>query len=71
LRAEGFSCTFDVLEGGLGIRKLQFFIKKIKIKKFSSSFPFLVIKILDPDSLEVLDQDLMNPDPITAFLFSS
>jgi hypothetical protein len=26
LRAEGFSCNLDVLYGGLGISKLQFFI---------------------------------------------
>ncbi len=29
LRAEGFSCSLCVLYGGLGITKLQFFIKKI------------------------------------------
>jgi hypothetical protein len=32
LRAEGFSCSFGVLYGGLGISKLQFLIKKIEIK---------------------------------------
>ncbi len=32
LRAEGFSCSFGVLYGGLGIIKLQFSIKKIEIK---------------------------------------
>ncbi len=32
LRAEGFSCSLGVLYGGLGIIKLQFLIKKIKIK---------------------------------------
>jgi hypothetical protein len=32
LRAEGFSCSLGVLYGGLGISKLQFLIKKIKIK---------------------------------------
>jgi hypothetical protein len=31
LRAEGFSCSLGIL-GGLGISKLQFLIKKIKIK---------------------------------------
>jgi hypothetical protein len=30
LRAEGFSCSFHVLQGGLGISKLQFLIKKYK-----------------------------------------
>jgi hypothetical protein len=29
LRAESFSCSLGVLYGGLGISKLQFFIKKI------------------------------------------
>jgi hypothetical protein len=32
LRAEGFSCSLGVLYGGQGISKLQFLIKKIKIK---------------------------------------
>jgi hypothetical protein len=32
LRAEGFSYSLGVLYGGLGIRKLQFLNKKIKIK---------------------------------------
>jgi hypothetical protein len=32
LGAEGFSCIFGVLYGGLGISKLQFLIKKILIK---------------------------------------
>jgi hypothetical protein len=29
LRAEGFSCSLDVLYGGLGISKLQFLTKNI------------------------------------------
>jgi hypothetical protein len=32
LRADGFFCSLVVLYGGLGISKLQFLIKKIKIK---------------------------------------
>jgi len=40
LRAEGFSCSLGVLYGGLGISKLQFLIKKIKIK-------FLVVNFLN------------------------
>jgi hypothetical protein len=32
LRAEGFSSSLGVLYGGLAIGKLQFLIKKIKIK---------------------------------------
>ncbi len=52
LRAEGFSCSLDVLYGGLGISKLQFFLsknwKKRYTKKISAVFfnyIFLVIKI--------------------------
>ena len=32
LKAESFFCNLDVHYGGLGIRKLQFLIKKIEIK---------------------------------------
>jgi hypothetical protein len=32
LRAEGFSSSLEVRYGGLGINKVQFLIKKIKIK---------------------------------------
>ncbi len=51
LRAEGFSCSLDVLYGDLGISKLQFLIKKIKSKFFFvvNFFQYLVIKTLDPD----------------------
>ncbi len=51
LGAEGFSCSLD-------ISKLQFLIKK-RSKNFQLYFflQFLVIKTLDPDSLEMLDQD--------------
>jgi hypothetical protein len=61
LRAEGFSCSFCVLYGGLGISKLQFFIKK-NINFFSAVnfFQFLVIKTLDleldPESGYALNQ---------------
>jgi hypothetical protein len=41
LRAENFSCSLGVLYGGLGISKLQFLIKKIKIK-----FPAYFFSIL-------------------------
>jgi hypothetical protein len=49
LRAEGFSCSLDVLYGGLGISKLQFLFNKIS-NLFSSCviFKFLVIKTLEP-----------------------
>ncbi len=72
MRAEGFSCSLDVLREGLGISKFQFLIRN-RYKKFQLYFVliFLVIKILDPDpepdSLEMLgpdpDPDSMNPDP--------
>ncbi len=73
LMAEGFSCSLDVLYGGLGIYKLQFWIekeeKKISIVRYFF-LPFLVMKTLDPDpdSLEMLDPDPypdpMYPDPL-------
>jgi hypothetical protein len=69
LRAEGFFCNLDILYGGLGIGKLQFFNKK-KFNFFSAVifFQFLVIKALYPDWIgirigvhhKMLDQD---PDP--------
>jgi hypothetical protein len=40
LRAEGFSCSLGVLYWDLEIRKLQFLIKKIKIKIASCKFFF-------------------------------
>ncbi len=49
LRAEGFSCSLRVFYGGLGISKLQFLIKKIKIK-------FLVV-------FSILDHQTLDPDP--------
>ncbi len=64
LRAEGFSCSLGVLSGGLGIRKLQFLIKKIEIKFPAIHFfsilghqtldlnpgsGFAIRKMLDPD----------------------
>jgi hypothetical protein len=53
LRAEGFSCSLGalgVLYGGLGISKLQFFIKKIEIKfPAINFFQFLCHQTLDPD----------------------
>jgi hypothetical protein len=49
--AEGFSCSLDVLYGGLGIIKMQLLIKKIFKQIFSAEkfCQFLVIKALDPD----------------------
>jgi hypothetical protein len=58
LRAEGFSCSLDVLHGGLGISKLKFMIKKILHFSDVNFFYFLVIKTLDPE------QDLeLDPEP--------
>ncbi len=50
LRSEGFSCSLDVLYGGLRISKLQF-DEKISNFYFKAVifFQFLVIKLLDPD----------------------
>jgi hypothetical protein len=67
LRAEGFSCSLGVLYGGLGISKLEFLIKKIKIKfpsvyffNFSSSNPGSGSGIRNPDpQLE----KMLYPDP--------
>jgi hypothetical protein len=75
LRADCFSCSLDVLHGGLGISILQFLIKKIYIKKnFVVNFSqFLPIETLDPDWIRIRigiqpkmldpDPDSMNPDP--------
>jgi hypothetical protein len=70
LRAEGFSCSLGVLYGGLGIRKLQFLIKKIEIKFPAKIFFFNFrssnlgsgsgIRIGNPDpQLE----KMLDPDP--------
>ncbi len=54
LRAEGFSCSLDVLYGGLGISKLQFFIKKNKnLFKAVNFFKFLIMKTLYPDWIRI------------------
>ncbi len=76
LKDESFSCSLNVLYGGLGISKLQFLIKKRYTKLsavfFSSIFGHQKpVSGLDPDlypdrdSLEMLDPDpnSMNPDP--------
>ncbi len=50
LRTEGFSCSLGVLNGGLGISKLQFLIKKIEIKFPAINFcSILGHQTLDPD----------------------
>jgi hypothetical protein len=59
LRAEGSSCSLCVLYGGLGITKLQFFIKKYPIK----FFPIFGHQNLDPDSDPYPDPNSLNPDP--------
>jgi hypothetical protein len=55
LRYEGFSCSLDVLYGGLGISKLQFDKKKSAV----NFVQFLVIKTLGPNP----KPESMNPDP--------
>jgi hypothetical protein len=70
--AEGFSCSLDLLYGGLVISKLQFFIKKYQFffsyKSLSifghqnpgsglESDQYSAYKMLDPDP------DSMNADP--------
>ncbi len=50
MTAEGFSCSLDVLYGGLGINKLQFLIKKMSnFFPAVNCFKFLVMKTLDSD----------------------
>ncbi len=50
LRAEGFSCSLDVLYGGPVLSKLQFLIKKISnFLSFVIFFQLLATKTLDPD----------------------
>ncbi len=56
MRAEGFSCSLGVLYGGLWISKLQFLIKKIKIK-------FLVVNFFPILDHQTLDPDPPDPDP--------
>jgi hypothetical protein len=60
LRAEGFSCSLDVLYGGLGITKIAIFDQKKIFKKFQLFFSMFDYLHPDPDSLEMLDPD---PDP--------
>ncbi len=69
MRAEVFFCNLDVLNGGLGIGKLQFLIKKkitffFQLKFFSNFWsikPWIRIGI-QPKML-VSDPDEMNADP--------
>ncbi len=49
MRAEDFSCSLEVLNGGLEISKLQFLIKKIHIYFRCKMLQILVIKTLNPD----------------------
>ncbi len=55
LMAEGFSFSLDVLFGGLGIRKLQFLIKKINKKNFGCKF-FSIFCHQNPGSRWVFNQ---------------
>ncbi len=49
LRAKGYSCSLEVLYGGLGISKLQFLIKKYQNFFSCKFFPYFGHKTLDPD----------------------
>ncbi len=69
MRAEGLSCSLGVLYEGLGISKLQFLIKKIKIKflvviffQFLTIKPWIRIRDPDPQLEKMLDPDPY-PDP--------
>ncbi len=67
-RADGFSLSLDILYGGIGIRRLDFWSKKDWKKNFQLCFflQFLVMKTMDtdPDSdlLEMPDPYSMNPE---------
>jgi hypothetical protein len=73
LRAEGFSCSLNVLYGGLGIStgNLQFVIKIISnffpavifSPHFWSSKPWIQIWIGTGIQSKMLDPEPMNPDP--------
>jgi hypothetical protein len=65
LRAEDFFYNLDILYGGLGIKKLQFLIKKKNKKIFSRNF-FSIFGHLSPESVLDLDPDPdldLDPDP--------
>ncbi len=65
MRAEDFSCSLDVLYGGVGISKLQFLNKKYQFfsLNFWSSKPWSWIRMgIEPKMLDP-DPDSMNLDP--------
>ncbi len=63
LRAESFSCSLGILFGGLGISKVQFLIKKIRIKfPAINFFSILGHQTLDPDPDPQLEK-MLDPDP--------
>ncbi len=51
-RAEGFSCSLDVLNGGLGISKFQFLIKNVFFQLYIFS-QFWIIKTLNADWIRI------------------
>jgi|LakMenEpi03Aug12_release.lakeMendotaPanAssembly.Ray.scaffolds.fasta_scaffold1027594_1 hypothetical protein len=57
LKAEGFSCSLNVLYGGLGISKLQFVCLFVV-----NLFKFLVVKTLDQDA-DRFQPKMLDPDP--------
>ncbi len=69
MRTEGFFYNLDILNGGLGISKLQFEQKKKKKKFFSCNF-FSIFGHLSPGSVLDPDPDL-GPDPYWPLTSSS
>jgi hypothetical protein len=56
LRSEGFSCTLEVLNGGLEINKLQFFdVFDVQFHNFWSPRPLDPDPELDPHRPKMLD----------------
>jgi hypothetical protein len=62
LRAEGFSCSLDVLYGGLGISKLKFVIKKILIFSALHFFQLVILIVIQTKMLDSYPESI-NPDP--------
>jgi hypothetical protein len=62
LRAEGFSCSLDVLYGGLGKSILQFLIKKI-LHFFSCNFFLLQFLVIKPWIMIGMKSKMLDPDP--------
>ncbi len=53
LKDEDFTCSLDVLYGGLGISELKFLIKNFNFFSPVKVFQFFVIKPLNPDRIRI------------------